>query len=68
MIRMLLVDDHRLPLAGLQSLLEVVDEVEVVGAASDGLEAVALARKLSPQVVLMDLSMPGWAAERPPAT
>lgn len=58
MIRVLLVDDHRLLLAGLRSLLDAVDDVEVVGTAADGVEAVELAEKLEPHVVLMDLSMP----------
>lgn len=58
MIRVLLVDDHRLLLAGLRSLRDAVDDVEVVGTAADGLEAVELAADVKPQVVLMDLSMP----------
>ena len=58
MIRVLLVDDHRLLLAGLRSLLEAIDDVEVVGTAADGVEAVELADSLEPHVVLMDLSMP----------
>ena len=58
MIRVLLVDDHRLLLAGLRSLLDAVDDVEVVGTAADGVEAVELADSLKPHVVLMDLSMP----------
>ena len=58
MIRVLLVDDHRLLLAGLRSLLDAVDDVEVVGTAADGVEAVELADSLEPHVVLMDLSMP----------
>jgi DNA-binding NarL/FixJ family response regulator len=58
MIRVLLVDDHRLLLAGLRSLLEAVDDVEVVGTAADGVEALELADSLEPHVVLMDLSMP----------
>jgi DNA-binding NarL/FixJ family response regulator len=58
MIRVLLVDDHRLLLAGLRSLLDAVDDVEVVGTAADGVEAVELAASLEPHVVLMDLSMP----------
>jgi DNA-binding NarL/FixJ family response regulator len=58
MIRVLLVDDHRLLLAGLRSLLDAADDVEVVGTAADGVEAVELAASLKPNVVLMDLSMP----------
>ena len=59
MIRILLVDDHKLVRAGLQSLVDSTDDLVVVGAASDGAEAVALAAELQPDVVLMDLSMPG---------
>jgi DNA-binding NarL/FixJ family response regulator len=58
-IRVVLVDDHRLVRAGLQSLLDSTDDLEVVGAASDGEEALALVAELKPDIVLMDLSMPG---------
>ncbi len=59
MIRVLLVDDHKLVRAGLQSLIESTDDLGVVGAASDGAEAVTLVDALAPDLVLMDLSMPG---------
>lgn len=55
---MLLADDHALFREGLVSLLRTRD-IKVVGEASDGSEAVALARELRPDVVLMDLTMPG---------
>jgi DNA-binding NarL/FixJ family response regulator len=58
-IRVLLVDDHRLVRAGLQSLLEASDDIEVVGSATDGPEALELAARVESDVVLMDLSMPG---------
>ena len=58
-VRVLLVDDHRLVRAGLESLLATAGDLAVVGSAADGAEAVALARETSPDVVLMDLSMPG---------
>jgi DNA-binding NarL/FixJ family response regulator len=58
-IRVLLVDDHKLVRAGLQSLLESTDDLTVVGAASSGEHAVELVDRLTPDVVLMDLSMPG---------
>jgi DNA-binding NarL/FixJ family response regulator len=57
-IRVLLVEDHGLVRAGLERLLATVDDIEVVGAAADGAEAIRLAADTSPDVVLMDLSMP----------
>jgi DNA-binding NarL/FixJ family response regulator len=58
MIRVLLVDDHRLVRAGLQSLLDACDDIQVVGSAADGQEALELVAEAAPDVVLMDLSMP----------
>ena len=58
-IRILLVDDHQLVRAGLQSLFSSVPDLEVVGSAADGLEALAQVAAVRSQVVLMDLSMPG---------
>ena len=59
MIRVLLVDDHVVVRAGLEELLRTTGEIEVVGAAADGAEAVRLAVERAPDVVLMDLEMPG---------
>jgi DNA-binding NarL/FixJ family response regulator len=58
-IRVLLVDDHKLVRAGLQSLIDSTDDLTVAGAASDGAEALTLVAELNPDIVLMDLSMPG---------
>ncbi len=58
MIRVLLVDDHRLVRAGLRSLLATAEDIEVVGEAADGEQALGLAAETTPDVVLMDLSMP----------
>lgn len=57
-MRVLLVDDQPLVLAGLDMLLTPVADIEVVGRAGDGAEAVALAEQLRPDVVVMDLRMP----------
>ena len=57
-IRLLIVDDHAIIRAGLQALLQVVPDIEVVGEAINGREAVDLAEKLAPDVILMDLVMP----------
>ncbi len=57
-IRVLIADDQRVVREGLAMVLGLLDGVEVVGAASDGNEAVALAGDLRPDVVLMDLRMP----------
>jgi DNA-binding NarL/FixJ family response regulator len=57
-IRVLLAEDHGIVRAGLQDLLSNVEDFEVVGAAADGAEAVALAAERRPDVVLMDLQMP----------
>lgn len=59
MIRVLLVDDHVMVRVGLERLLEQTDDIEVVGIAGDGESAVVLDADLRPDVVLMDLSMPG---------
>jgi DNA-binding NarL/FixJ family response regulator len=58
-IRVLLVDDHSVVREGLRSFLELQDGIEVVGEAGDGREALARAVALRPDVVLMDLVMPG---------
>ncbi len=55
----LLVDDHAVVRAGLRTFLDLQDDMEVVGEAGDGEEAVAAARRLTPEVVLLDLVMPG---------
>ena len=57
-IRVAVVDDQRLFTKGLSGLVDMLDGIEVVGVAYDGEEAVALARKEEPDVVLMDISMP----------
>ena len=59
MIRVAIVDDHAVVRRGLQELLASEDDIEVVGTAADGAEVPALVRDASPDVVLMDLSMPG---------
>jgi DNA-binding NarL/FixJ family response regulator len=58
-IRVLLVDDQALVRAGLRVLLEGEEDIVVVGEAPDGADAAALARRTKPDVVLMDISMPG---------
>jgi DNA-binding NarL/FixJ family response regulator len=57
-IRVLIADDQRVVREGLTMLVGLIDGVEVVGVASDGLEALALAERERPDVVLMDLRMP----------
>lgn len=59
MIRVLVADDHPIVRGGIVSLLGASDDIEVVGEATDGLEAVRLAASLEPDLVLMDLRMPG---------
>lgn len=59
MIRVLLADDHAAIRAGLRMLLATAGDIEVVGEAADGAAAVANARALRPDVVLMDVRMPG---------
>ena len=59
MIRVVLVDDHELVRAGLAQLLNAADDIDVVATACDGEEAVATVAAERPDVVLMDLSMPG---------
>lgn len=57
-VRLLIVDDHAVVRQGLITFLELHDEIEVVGEASNGKEALGLVKELEPDVVLMDLVMP----------
>jgi DNA-binding NarL/FixJ family response regulator len=57
-IRVLVADDHALVRTGFRVILDIEDDIEVVGEASDGAQAVDLAQRLSPDVVLMDVEMP----------
>jgi DNA-binding NarL/FixJ family response regulator len=57
-IRVLIVDDHAVVRMGLRAFFDLLDDIEVVGEAADGSEGVAMARRLQPDVVLMDLLMP----------
>ena len=66
-LRVLIADDHRLFAEALEAILATDERIEVVGQASDGGQAVELARRLDPDVVLMDVSMPvldGFEATR----
>lgn len=58
MIRLVIADDHAVVRRGLTGMLGELDDIEVVGVAADGAEAVALAHRLAPDLVLMDLQMP----------
>ena len=58
MTTVLLADDHKLVRAGLVRLLATADDIDVVGEAADGRQAVEQAKSLEPDVILMDLSMP----------
>lgn len=58
-IRILIADDHGLIRAGLRALLEDVPDMEVVGEVGDGLAVLRLTAELQPDIVLMDISMPG---------
>jgi len=57
--RILLADDHALVRAGIRSLLEKLPDTEIVGEAGDGREALSLAQARQPNIVLMDVAMPG---------
>jgi DNA-binding NarL/FixJ family response regulator len=58
-IQVLVADDHALVRAGIRALLERIDSVRVVGEAGDGLQALEMIKELGPDVVLLDLTMPG---------
>ncbi len=59
-IRLLIADDHAVVRSGLRSILESEDDIEVVGEAADGHQALELAQELLPDVILMDINMGDW--------
>lgn len=58
-IRVLLIDDHPIVRSGVRALLERVDDIQIVGEAESGVDAVRLIEQLSPDVLLLDMEMPG---------
>jgi len=58
-IRVIIADDHALMRDGIKALLKLADDIEVVSEASDGREAIEQCRRLKPDVILMDIAMPG---------
>jgi NarL family two-component system response regulator LiaR len=58
-IRLMMVDDHRMFLQGIRALIEMETDIEVVGECTNGYDAVEAALRLQPDVVLMDINMPG---------
>ena len=65
-IRVVVADDQALVRAGFRLLVDSASDLEVVGEAVDGAQAVELARRERPEVVLMDIRMPSWTGWRPP--
>src|SRR6185436_11635812 len=57
-IRVILADDHAVVRAGLRAVLSPAKDISIIGEASNGKEAIALAERFNPDVVIMDLSMP----------
>ena len=58
-IKVLLVDDHAIMRDGIRALLSLHDDIQIVGEASEGNEAIEKTRELHPDVIIMDLAMPG---------
>ncbi|MFH1169665.1 MAG: response regulator transcription factor [Chloroflexota bacterium] len=58
-IKILVVDDHAIMRDGIRALLDLQNDIQVVGEASDGLEAIEKVRELAPDIVVMDIAMPG---------
>src|ERR1051326_1322408 len=58
-LTVLLADDHALVRSGMRALLEAQPDIEVVGEAGDGREAIKLARELNPDIAILDIAMPG---------
>ena len=57
-IRVLVVDDHAMMRDGIRALLDLIDDIEIVGEASEGKEAIDRAQELVPDVIVMDIAMP----------
>jgi NarL family two-component system response regulator LiaR len=58
-IKVLIVDDHQVVRQGLRTFLDLLEDIQVIGEAGDGAKAIEMARELTPDVILMDLVMPG---------
>ena len=67
MTTVLLADDQAMVRGGFRMIIDSAPDMQVVGEAADGTEAVALARQLDPDIVLMDIRMPGVDGMRQPA-